>query len=107
MTLEREIAVEMSDVHFDVGETRILNGISLTVKRGDILILLGASGCGKTTTLKLINRLIEPTSGKVTVNGRPSTDWDPIDLRRSIGYVLQDGGLFPHWTVGENVAVSL
>jgi osmoprotectant transport system ATP-binding protein len=69
--------------------------------------LLGESGCGKTTTLKLINRLIEPTSGEVLVEDRATTDWDAIELRRRIGYVLQDGGLFPHFTVGANVGVVL
>ena len=57
--------------------------------------MLGESGCGKTTTLKLINRLIDPTTGSVFVNGKATTDWDPIELRRRIGYVIQDGGLFP------------
>ncbi|HBE82857.1 MAG TPA: ABC transporter ATP-binding protein, partial [Blastocatellia bacterium] len=69
--------------------------------------LLGESGCGKTTTLRLINRLIEPTSGNVLVEGRPTTDWDPIELRRKTGYVLQDGGLFPHMTAAENVGIIL
>jgi osmoprotectant transport system ATP-binding protein len=72
-----------------------------------VLVLLGASGCGKTTTLKLINRLIEPTGGEVLVKGKRSTDWDPIELRRRIGYVMQDGGLFPHMTVGENIGLPL
>jgi osmoprotectant transport system ATP-binding protein len=71
------------------------------------VILLGESGCGKTTTLKLINRLIEPTSGEVLVEGKSTTEWDPIELRRHIGYVLQEGGLFPHFTVAENVALVL
>ncbi len=70
-------------------------------------MLLGESGCGKTTTLKLINRLIEPTSGEVLVEGKSTADWDAIALRRHIGYVIQDGGLFPHFTVAENVALVL
>ena len=72
-----------------------------------MLVLLGESGCGKTTTLKLINRLIEPTSGEVLVEGRSTLDQDAIELRRRIGYVLQDGGLFPHMTAGENVGLVL
>jgi osmoprotectant transport system ATP-binding protein len=77
------------------------------VERGDVLVLLGESGCGKTTTLKLINRLIEPSSGDVLVQSKPTRDWDAIALRRHIGYVLQDGGLFPHFTVAENIALVL
>jgi osmoprotectant transport system ATP-binding protein len=67
--------------------------------------LLGQSGCGKTTTLKLINRLLLPTSGEVRVEGKPTTEWDPIRLRRRTGYVIQEGGLFPHFTVARNVGL--
>jgi osmoprotectant transport system ATP-binding protein len=67
--------------------------------------LLGQSGCGKTTTLKLINRLLLPTSGDVRVEGKPTTEWDPIRLRRRTGYVIQEGGLFPHFTVARNVGL--
>ncbi len=72
---------------------------------GETLVLLGESGCGKTTTLKLVNRLLLPTSGQVLVEGRATTEWDPIRLRRRTGYVIQDAGLFPHFTVERNVAV--
>ena len=75
--------------------------------RGEILVLLGESGCGKTTTLKLINRLIEPTGGEVIVEGKSTLDWDAVALRRHIGYVLQDGGLFPHMNILENVGITL
>jgi osmoprotectant transport system ATP-binding protein len=102
-----EPIVEFRNVSYEIAETRILNDLSLSIEKGEILVLLGESGCGKTTTLKLINRLIEPTAGAVLVEGRATTDWDAIELRRRIGYVLQDGGLFPHFTVGENVGVVL
>ena len=77
----------------------------LSVKHGETLVLLGRSGSGKTTSLKLINRLLLPTSGEVRVNGRRTADWDPIQLRRSIGYVIQEGGLFPHLTVERNISL--
>ena len=83
----------------------IIADLNLTVKRGETLVLLGESGCGKTTTLKLINRLLLPTSGLVLVEGKSTSDWDPIRLRRRTGYVIQEGGLFPHFTVADNVAL--
>ena len=67
--------------------------------------MLGESGCGKTTTLKLVNRLLAPTSGQVLVEGKPTSDWDPIRLRRRTGYVIQEAGLFPHFTVERNVGL--
>jgi osmoprotectant transport system ATP-binding protein len=68
-------------------------------------VLLGESGCGKTTTLKLVNRLLVPTGGEVVVEGKSTTAWDPIALRRRIGYVIQEGGLFPHFTIAQNVGL--
>lgn len=99
--------IEFRSVSFSVGGTRIIDDLNLSVEQGEVLVLLGESGCGKTTTLKLINRLIDLTSGQVLVEGRATTDWNAIELRRHIGYVLQEGGLFPHFTVGQNVALTL
>ena len=99
------VKLQFRSVTYTVGSTVILDGITLEVPEGDTVVLLGESGCGKTTTLKMINRLIEPTSGEVLVEGRPTTQWDPIDLRRRIGYVLQEAGLMPHFSVAENVGL--
>jgi osmoprotectant transport system ATP-binding protein len=79
--------------------------INLDVAEGEICVLLGPSGCGKTTTLKMINRLIEPTSGKIYINGKDTDQYDPVELRRTIGYVIQQIGLFPNMTVEENVCI--
>ncbi|HTD41251.1 MAG TPA: ABC transporter ATP-binding protein [Mucilaginibacter sp.] len=87
------------------GNIKAVDGISFDVQERETLILLGTSGCGKTTTLKMINRLIEPTSGKVFIDGKNIYDQSPEILRRSIGYVLQNNGLFPHYTVAENIAI--
>src|SRR5438128_9130349 len=83
----------------------IISGLNLAVERGETLVLLGESGCGKTTTLRLVNRLLAPTSGQVLVEGKATTAWDPIRLRRRAGYVIQEAGLFPHFTVERNVAL--
>lgn len=87
------------------GNSKVLDNLSFEVADGEILILLGSSGCGKSTTLKLINRLIEPTAGKILLNKKDIRLQDPIDLRRSIGYVFQGIGLFPHMTIKENVSM--
>ena len=83
----------------------IISNLNLTIERGETLVLLGESGCGKTTTLRLINRMLLPTSGEVLVEGKATGAWDAIVLRRSTGYVIQDAGLFPHFTVERNVGL--
>jgi osmoprotectant transport system ATP-binding protein len=99
------LAVELRNVEYRLDDRQIVGGVTFKVAPGETLILLGRSGSGKTTTLKLINRLLEPTSGEIFVEGRPQLEWDPIQLRRRIGYVIQDVGLFPHWTVEQNVGL--
>lgn len=99
------IALENVSKSFDGGQRYSVHGVSLLVPKGKLLVLLGGSGCGKTTTLKMINRLIDPTSGRIVVNGKDVRQCDPVQLRRSIGYVFQGSGLFPHMTVAENIAV--
>jgi osmoprotectant transport system ATP-binding protein len=97
--------IEFRKVSYSVAATRVIVDLSLQVARGETLVLLGRSGSGKTTTLKLINRLVAPTSGEVLVNGKPNGQLDVIRLRRGIGYVIQDVGLFPHFTVERNIAL--
>src|SRR3954449_10179285 len=83
----------------------IIDALDLEVRRGETLVLLGESGCGKTTTLRLVNRMLEPTAGEVLVEGKSTREWDAVVLRRRTGYVIQDAGLFPHFTVERNVAL--
>ncbi|HEX8188416.1 MAG TPA: ATP-binding cassette domain-containing protein [Pyrinomonadaceae bacterium] len=83
----------------------VIDALDLEIGRGETLVLLGESGCGKTTTLRLVNRMLEPTAGEVLVEGRDTRAWDAIELRRRTGYVIQDAGLFPHFTVGRNVGL--
>ncbi len=101
-----EKSVEFRDVSFRLaGGKTLLADINLEISRGETLVLLGRSGSGKTTTMKLINRLLDPSQGQVRVEGRSTLEWDPIKLRRRIGYVIQEIGLFPHLTVAENIGV--
>ncbi|HVQ37587.1 MAG TPA: ATP-binding cassette domain-containing protein [Pyrinomonadaceae bacterium] len=99
--------VDFRDVSFSHAgaASPIISHLSFIVQPGETLVLLGESGCGKTTTLKLINRLFLPSSGQVLVEGQATTAWDPIRLRRRTGYVIQEGGLFPHFTVAGNVGL--
>ena len=98
--------IEFDDVTKSYGGVHdAVRHVSFAVREGVICMLLGTSGSGKTTLLRMVNRLIEPTSGEIRINGRPTTEQDPIALRRSIGYVIQQVGLFPHLTVEDNVRV--
>ncbi|HSC28261.1 MAG TPA: ATP-binding cassette domain-containing protein [Vicinamibacterales bacterium] len=97
--------IVLRDVHLTRGATPVLRGLSLQVERGETLVLVGRSGAGKSSVLKLINRLLNPDRGDVMVCGRSAALWDPIVLRRQIGYVLQEVGLFPHLSVRDNVGI--
>jgi len=98
--------IEFRDVEYTLPNgLQLLSGLNLQVQRGETLVLLGRSGSGKTTSLKLVNRLLNPSGGQVRVNGAPNADGDVIRLRRSIGYVIQDVGLFPHFTVERNIGL--
>jgi osmoprotectant transport system ATP-binding protein len=98
-------AIEFDRVFFALDGRPLLENLNFSVRQDETLVLLGRSGSGKTTTLKLINRLLVPTEGEVRVSRRSTEEWDPIRLRRSIGYVIQDGGLFPHFSVERNIAL--
>src|SRR5580693_3029722 len=103
-----DVAIEFRDVTYyinDIPARAIVSNVSLTISRGETLVLLGRSGSGKTTLLRLINRMLVPSEGQVLVEGRSTTEVDPIRLRRGIGYVIQEAGLFPHFTIAENVAL--
>ena len=100
-----KIAFSGVEVRFPGTSTAAVKGLDLAIEAGELCVLLGPSGCGKTTSLELVNRLREPTAGTIEIDGTPTTALDPISLRRTIGYAFQGVGLFPHWTVSENIAV--
>ncbi len=97
--------VEFSHVTYRIRGALVLDDLSFTIQPGETLVLLGLSGAGKTTALKMVNGLLFPTSGEVRVDGRATTAWDLISLRRGIGYVIQEVGLFPHFTIAQNVGL--
>lgn len=98
-------AVAFRDTTYRIGERTILSRIRLEVATGETMVLLGRSGSGKTTALRLVNGLLIPSEGEVLVQGRATTRWDPVRLRRGTGYVIQEVGLFPHMTVSRNVGI--
>jgi osmoprotectant transport system ATP-binding protein len=97
--------LEIRDLSCRIDGHWVLRGINLEARQGEMIVLLGRSGCGKTTLLKCVNGLVQPAGGEIRIEGRLSSDWDPIQLRRRIGYVIQDAGLFPHWTVAANIGL--
>ncbi len=99
------VAVRFADATYGIEGRRLVGPLSFEVHTGETVVLVGASGSGKTTTLKLVNRLLEPTTGSVFVDGKNTLEWDAIRLRRRIGYVIQEVGLFPHLTVAKNVGM--
>jgi len=99
-------AIEFVNVTYRIaGGRTLISNLNLSVRHGETLMLLGRSGSGKTTTLRLINRLLDHIQGQILVDGRSTTEWDVIQLRRHIGYAIQEAGLFPHYTVQKNVAL--
>src|ERR1700736_6217855 len=97
--------VEFRQVSYRIGGNLVLDNLSFSIEPGETLVLLGRSGSGKTTALKMVNGLLFPTEGEVLVDGKATTSWDLIALRRGIGYVIQEVGLFPHFTVEQNVGL--
>jgi osmoprotectant transport system ATP-binding protein len=100
-----QIAIQFQHVNYRREQQQILRNLHLNIYQGELLVLIGASGCGKTTTLRLINRLIEPSDGEILVENRSIQQWPAIALRRRIGYVIQETGLFPHFTVARNIGL--
>ena len=100
-----DYAVEFVGVSASRGGRPVLRDVSVAINQGETVALVGRSGSGKTTLLRLVNRLIDPDAGQIIIHGKPATAWDPIELRRKIGYVIQDAGLFPHLTVARNIGL--
>jgi osmoprotectant transport system ATP-binding protein len=99
------VAIRFDGVHLTRGPVSVLRGLTLDIRAGETVALVGRSGAGKSTILKLINRLLLPAAGDVLVESRSTSSWDPFELRRRIGYVMQEVGLFPHMSIAENIAV--
>ncbi|NJM28298.1 MAG: ATP-binding cassette domain-containing protein, partial [Pseudanabaena sp. RU_4_16] len=100
-----QIAIQFRHVNYCLDRQQILRNLHLNIHQGELLVLLGASGCGKTTTLRLINRLIEPSDGEILVENCSIQKWSAIALRRRIGYAIQETGLFPHFSVARNIGL--
>lgn len=98
-------AIAFENVSYTVGGRPILRGVSLKIQPGETMVLLGRSGSGKTTLLKMVNRLVDPTSGEIRIDGKSVREYDAEPLRRGIGFVIQEGGLFPHRTVEQNIGL--
>ncbi|MCB1168360.1 MAG: ATP-binding cassette domain-containing protein, partial [Leptospiraceae bacterium] len=97
--------IEFKKVSKSFGQTVAADGIDITFADGEISVLIGPSGCGKTTLMKMINRLVDPDSGDIQIDGRSVLSLDPVELRRSIGYAIQEVGLFPHYSIFDNIAL--
>ena len=97
--------IKLENISKSFDKNKVVKNISLEIEKGDFVVLIGPSGCGKTTTLKMINRLVKPTSGRITIEDKDISKTDPIKLRRKIGYVIQQTGLFPHMTIKENIEI--
>jgi osmoprotectant transport system ATP-binding protein len=105
--IDLQTAVQFHHIGKKYGDTVAIHQLDLSIPEGQIIVLVGPSGCGKTTTMKMINRLIEPSSGTILVNGKNILELDKVELRRGIGYVIQQIGLFPHMTIAENISLAL
>ncbi|HEY9807967.1 MAG TPA: ATP-binding cassette domain-containing protein [Halomicronema sp.] len=105
MPQNNKIDIHFQNVYVTINNREVLSDLNFSVRQGEALILLGRSGSGKTTTMKLINNLLIPSSGEVIVQGQSTRQWNPIELRRKIGYVIQEVGLFPHFTIEQNVGL--
>ncbi|MCD3352134.1 betaine/proline/choline family ABC transporter ATP-binding protein [Clostridium botulinum D/C] len=97
--------IKLRNIKKTFQDTEVLKNVNLNIEKGELVVLIGPSGCGKTTTLKMLNKLIKPTSGQIFINGEDISKKDSIKLRRNIGYVIQQTGLFPHMTVGDNISL--
>ncbi|MEH7083143.1 ATP-binding cassette domain-containing protein, partial [Neobacillus drentensis] len=97
--------IRFENVNKVYGDVQTLFNLSFEVQKGELVALIGPSGCGKTTTLRMINRLIDPNSGKILIDGQDISKTDPVELRRNIGYVIQQVGLLPHMTIGKNIGL--
>ena len=97
--------IELKNVSRRFGDTVAVDGVNLTIETGEVCVLVGSSGCGKSTTLRMINRLLPHSAGEILVDGEDITTMNPEQLRLNMGYVIQGTGLFPHWTVARNIAM--